>query len=326
MFLVSGLQASGKTSTTLKVCRDEDVTGFLLDLRVYKGNKNDQKEMTAFVIESIMANPFAEKSLPRHVMGLFFPKPAADSVWIGLRAAFKQGNMVIVVDEVQKLANEYMTHDGIFNELCIMSPHGPVILLGSEYSIPQYMLTMSHVAKRTKVLYAPTATTEEMLPHVQARFKEHAPKIVEQLDGSFELLGRLVPEAMPDHLEKLFEWHKERLIYALELTDDGMKSARKAASTGEAMVATAKLAFGSAPIRPFNKGTLELAQAGGAKIETLDLGEKASFATPMTERAMKDLVCSEAVLAIMQKRVPPELFKEFVEAIEGKCTKAVPMV
>merc|ERR1711862_301039 len=88
------------------------------------------------------------------------------------------------------------------------------------------------------------------------------------------------------------------------------------------MKAAAHMAFSKEPVQPLAAGTLELAQAGGAKITTIESSpakEVASFATPMTEAVMKELVCDKFVLDIMKKRCTPDDFKEFESKIKGKC-------
>ncbi|CAJ1393787.1 unnamed protein product, partial [Effrenium voratum] len=110
----------------------------------------------------------------------------------------------------------------------------------------------------------------------------------------------------------------EQLKYSLELTKGGMKKEEKATKTGKAMLAAAEMAFGP-PVEAFDKNTLELAQVGGAKIETTDDGLQASWASPLTGEVMKELVCDEGVAAIMKERVPAETYKKFEQVIKGRC-------
>ena len=101
-----------------------------------------------------------------------------------------------------------------------------------------------------------------------------------------------------------------------------MEKEEKANRTGKAMIAAAEMSFGL-PVRPFDRNTLELAQAGAAKIETAANKLRASWASPLSGEVMKDLVCDKAVAAVMKKRVPEEIFLEFEKVIEGRCPPAV---
>ena len=197
-----------------------------------------------------------------------------------------------------------------------------MVLVASEYAVAQHFKAMTHIAKRTDVKYSPAPTADEMYPYVQQLFEERfGPKVVDEilrrLDGSFELVHRL--DRHRDYgIEGVRKWHREQLEYGLELTETGMKKEEKATKTGEAMIAAAKMSFGL-PVKPFDKSTLELAQAGAAKIETAADELRASWASPLSGEVMKELVCHKAVAAVMKKRVPEETFLEFEKVIEGRC-------
>ena len=121
-----------------------------------------------------------------------------------------------------------------------------------------------------------------------------------------------------DGVEGVRKWHKEQLEYGLELTKGGMEKEEKANRTGKAMIAAAEMSFGL-PVRPFDKNTLELAQAGAAKIETVANELRASWASPLSGEVMKELVCDNAVVTVMKERVPEETFLKFEKVIEGRC-------
>ncbi|CAJ1393278.1 unnamed protein product [Effrenium voratum] len=326
MTLISGLQTSGKTSAVLKECHDQGKVGFFIGLGDYTGEENDKEKIEEFVVGSLISNQTATfHSWFQHMKWLFFPQPQPDAVWKGLRGAFKAHpqELVLVVDETQILANKVMQHSGILNRFCALSLWGNVVLVASEYGVAQYFKLMTHVTERTDMRYSPAPTSEEMQPHVKERFEadfgeEGVAQIVRSLGGSFELLRRL-DENRALGIEGVKKWHKEQLEYSLELTETGMKKEEKATKTGEAMLAAAKMAFGP-PVKAFDKATLELAQVGGAKIETKkDDGLQASWASPLTGEVMKELVCDEGVAAIMKKRVPAETYKEFEQVIKGRC-------
>ena len=167
----------------------------------------------------------------------------------------KAGGLVLVVDEAQKLANKHVLADRIMNIFCGASSYGPVILIASDYNVPQFLKRMSHIHSRTTVIFARTATKEEMLPHVRARFGDQvAQQVVDSFDGAFsllELMDRMDPkEAVGANISKVREKLKDQIIDSLELTENGMKMAERAACTGGAMVAAATLAFGAGTIWP----------------------------------------------------------------------------
>ena len=68
-----------------------------------------------------------------------------------------------------------------------------------------------------------------------------------------------------------------------------------------------------------DKNTLELAQAGAAKIETVANELRASWASPLSGEVRKELVCDKAVVTVMKERVPEETFLKFEKVIEGRC-------
>ncbi|CAJ1436846.1 unnamed protein product [Effrenium voratum] len=323
MTLISGLQMSGKTSAVLKECHDQGKVGFFIDLGFYTGKTNDKEKMEKFVVGSLISNQTATfHSWLQHMKWLFFPQPQPDAVWKGLRGAFEAHpqELVLVVDETQILANEVRQHSGILKEFCALSLWGNVVLVASGYGAAEYFKLMTHVTEHMR--YSPAPTSEEMQPHVKERFEadfgeEGVAQIVRSLDGSFELLRRL-DENRALGIEGVKKWHKEQLKYSLELTKGGMEKEEKATKTGKAMLAAAEMAFGP-PVEAFDKNTLELAQVGGAKIETTDDGLQASWASPLTGEVMKELVCDEGVATIMKKRVPAETYKEFEQVIKGRC-------
>ncbi|CAJ1374196.1 unnamed protein product [Effrenium voratum] len=325
MTLISGLQTSGKTSAVLKECHDQGKVGFFIGLGDYTGEENDKEKIEEFVVGSLISNQTATfHSWFQHMKWLFFPQPQPDAVWKGLRGAFKAHpqELVLVVDETQILANKVMQHSGILNRFCALSLWGNVVLVASEYGVAQYFKLMTHVTERTDMRYSPAPTSEEMQPHVKERFEadfgeEGVAQIVRSLDGSFKLLRRL-DENRALGIEGVKKWHKEQLKYSLELTKTGMEKEEKATKTGKAMLAAAEMAFGP-PVEAFDKATLELAQVGGAKIETTDDGLQASWASPLTGEVMKELVCDEGVATIMKKRVPAETYEEFEQVIKGRC-------
>ncbi|CAJ1393982.1 unnamed protein product [Effrenium voratum] len=329
MTLISGLEMSGKTSAVLKECHDQGKVGFFIDLGFYMGKTNDEKKIEEFVVGSLISNQTATfHSWLQHMKWLFFPQPQPDAVWKGLRGAFKAHpqELVLVVDEMQILANEVMQqrhrqHRGILNEFCALSLWGNVVLVASEFFVAEYFKLMTHVTEHMR--YSPAPTSEEMQPHVKERFEadfgeEGVAQILRSLDGSFLLLRRL-DQNRAVGIEGVKKWHKEQLTYSLELTEGGMKKGEeKATKTGEAMLAAAKMAFGL-PVEALHKNTLELAQVGGAKIETTDDGLQASWASPLTGEVMKELVCDKGVATIMKKRVPAETCKKFEQVIKGRC-------
>mmetsp|Transcript_51060 Transcript_51060/g.108487 ORF Transcript_51060/g.108487 Transcript_51060/m.108487 type:complete len:171 (+) Transcript_51060:3-515(+) len=168
-----------------------------------------------------------------------------------------------------------------------------------------------------------------MRPYVKERFEKDfgadgVEQIVNLFGGSFELLQNLTEfsaAGITAGIAAVRMWHKHRLQISLQLTEHGMKDAAKASSTGEAMVAAAKLVFGL-PVCAFDKGTLELAQVGGAKIETSDAPTTASLASPLTGEVLKELVCDETIHAIMKTRLPEELYQNFQLVIKDKCWTA----
>lgn len=98
-----------------------------------------------------------------------------------------------------------------------------------------------------------------------------------------------------------------------------MKAVSRATRTSEAMVAAAKLAFGTSPVAALDKGTLELAHAGAAKVESAGLGQTATWAAPMTEDVMKEVLCDGAIHKIMEERIEKILYSKFEKAIKGRC-------
>lgn len=326
MTLISGLQNMGKTSGVLKECHDQGRVGFFIGLGDYKGARYNEEKLDTFVVERIISNDKCmERSLLQNILYLFFPLPDSKWVWYGLCAAFKRhakANLVLVVDETQVLANDGLQHSGIMNEFCTLSSSGSVCLVSSEYNVGQYLKMMTHVDSRTDIIFAPAATPDEMLPYVRKRCEAlgevDIKKIVESLDGSFKLLHRL-EEHMEDGIDGVRAWHKEKLVNGLEVTPNGMKTEAKQASTGLAMLAAATMAFNEAPIAAFDQSILELAQVGGAKIETVRNVMRASWAAPITGDVMTELICDAAVRTIMKKKVPPDICTEFEEAIKGKC-------
>ena len=86
----------------------------------------------------------------------------------------KAGGLVLVMDEAHKLANKHVLADRILNIFCKVSPHGPVVLISSEYNIPLYLKMLTHVFSRTVFVFGRTGTKEEMLPHACARFGDQA--------------------------------------------------------------------------------------------------------------------------------------------------------
>ena len=73
------------------------------------------------------------------------------------------------------------------------------------------------------------------------------------------------------------------------------------------------------PMLIVDKNTLELAQAGAAKIETVANELRASWASPLSGEVRKELVCDKAVVTVMKERVPEETFLKFEKVIEGRC-------
>ena len=324
MTLISGLRMSGKTSAVLKECHDQGKVGFFLSLGEYQGEQNKMGEIKEFVVSSLISNGTGTiQGWFQWLKWLFFPEPRPDTVWQGLKGAFKANphRLVIVVDETQVLANKAMHHGGILNEFCALSPFGSVVLIASEYAVAQHLKEMTHIAERTRVIYPPTPTAEEMRPHIRHLFEERfGSKVVDEVarrfDGSFKLVRRLKELGSVEGVRK---WHRQQLVDGLELTEGGMTSAEKATRTGQAMIAAAKMSFGL-PVEAFDKYTLELAQAGAAKIETVeDDLVIAKWATPLSEEIMKELVCDTNIFAFMKKRVPQGLILEFEQVIQCRC-------
>jgi len=332
MTLISGQQVTGKTSAVLKECHEQKRVGFFIGLGEYKGKKESHKNIEAFVVSNLISNRTAvNHSCFQQLKWLLFPKPDDASVWWGLRRAFEKHphQLVLVVDETQVLANKAMQHSGILNEFCAISAWGQVLLLASDFEVPQFFQVMTHVHKRTIMVYSRSASPEEMRPYVKERFEKDfgadgVEQIVNLFGGSFELLQNLTEfsaAGITAGIAAVRMWHKHRLQISLQLTEHGMKDAAKASSTGEAMVAAAKLVFGL-PVCAFDKGTLELAQVGGAKIETSDAPTTASLASPLTGEVLKELVCDETIHAIMKTRLPEELYQNFQLVIKDKCWTA----
>ena len=232
----------------------------------------------------------------------------------------KAGSLVLVVDEAQKLANKHVLADGILNVFCKASPYGPVIMISSEYNVPQFLKMMTHILSRTKVIFAKTATKEEMLPFVRAFFGDQAAqKVVDACDGAFQLLLELMDKADVDAgLSQVRDDYKMDIVHKLELHQDIM-SADRAKRTHKAMVAAAQLAFSEELIDPFKDGALELAQAGAAKIEGQGSSTSTAWAAPMTNDIMKEVLCHRAYHTTIMKSVEDSLYKEFEEVIEGRC-------
>jgi len=304
-------------------CHAQKRRGFFVDLGGYTSNPGyGEKEIEAYIAGSLVANEAVHHNVLQRAAGLFFPLPEPACMLAGFAKAFKAGGLVLVVDEVQRLANQHVLADGILNIFCKVSHRGPVVLVASEYNVPQFLKRMTHVKSRTRLVYAPTATAEEMLPYARDRFGDQAAQhIVDTFDGAFGLLQQLdLTRGVEVGIQAVQRRHKKKVVHNLELTEDGMQVADRATRTGQAMVAAATLAFGAGPVDPFNKGTLELAQAGAAKIESFgDDDERAAWAAPMTQGMMREVLCDGAIHAIMKQRMDSDLYNKFKHAIEGKC-------
>mmetsp|Transcript_78471 Transcript_78471/g.172008 ORF Transcript_78471/g.172008 Transcript_78471/m.172008 type:complete len:416 (-) Transcript_78471:248-1495(-) len=328
MTLISGQQVTGKTSAVLKECHEQKRIGFFVSLGNYKGEKTDRQTIETFVASNLISNhTHVYHSLFQQLKWWCFPQPKPGSVWQALRGAFEKHpqQLVLVVDETQVLANEAVQHSGILNEFCALSAWGPVLLVASEFGVPQFFQVMTHIESRTTQMYSPSASTEEMRPYVKEHFEkdfgaEGVEQIVNSFGGSFMLLDHL-NHHRADGITGVHNWHKQKLKTKLQLCEDGMENEQKARSTGQAMIVAAKLTFG-VPVEAISKGTLELAQVGAAKIETSNSLLTASCATPLTAEVMKELVCDTTIHAIMKKRVPQELYQTFQLVIKNKCQTA----
>ena len=253
----------------------------------------------------------------RHVSHLpHSGKPHVKHVNMGYGQA---GGLVLVVDEAQDLANKNVLADGIMNIFGEASSYGPIILIIPDYTVPDFLRT--RVRSSIEVVFAPMATREEMLPYARARFGDQAAqKVVDAFGGAFGLLRWMDTKAGVDvGISDVRAMHKNRIVDSLDLTESGVKMADRAARTGEAMVAAAKLAFSAGEIDPFARGTLELARAGAAKIESHGSVNRASWAAPITGDIMKEVLCDGAIHATMKERIEDRLYKDFEEVIKGRC-------
>lgn len=238
----------------------------------------------------------------------------------GLKAAFKGGGLTLVVDEAQVIANEQLRHSGMWNLFCKCSGFGPVVLLSSEYAIPQELKKMTHIASRTRAFYCPTATPDEMRSHVEHRFgAKYAQLVLDKLDGSFKLLrwldGRPLPKGIDDVREKL----RADLKLNLGLSETGLQDPVRARKTARAMTAAARLAFGPPPAA-LDPSVLELAAVHGAKVEGSDI-LKASFATPLTGEVLEEMLCDAGLRSLLRGGLGGEavLWTDFEEIVAGKC-------
>eukprot|EP00971_Amphidinium_carterae_P107893 2136149-Amphidinium_carterae.1 len=351
LYWLSGLQMSGKTHTVMHKMSEKKKTGFFFNFAEVGGDK-----LNDFVATEILMPPSNRVNIYYHncVFNFFkgvawtvFPAPSMDSKkLLGIfKKALADGDLAVVCDESQLLVNvaldseKYEASNAFLNLLCTISAQNVVICIGSEYASEDKLKKFSHILSLTKLIYAPSATTKEMSGHVEKRYKETALAektnlIVEECDGSFYLLNQL--DDFKD-LDDVKAFAKEKLIGALELTQDGMKESKRAECTAEAMIGAAELAFhnqdGNINV---GKNIRELAQVRAAKIHTEGTHTKASFTSGIYEAIMKELVCDKGIKKVLEnnghlrskRQGPSEIIAEieskdllaiFNQAIEGKC-------
>ena len=322
MLLVSGLQVIGKTQGTLRCCAEEGRRGFFLDFGRYARGVDEDK-VNSYVISAMLTNGRVRRSWFGQVLWWTLPSPQQDygTFDAGLKMAFKGGGLTLVVDEVQVIANEKLRHSGMLNLFCQCSGFGPVVLLSSEYAIPQELEKMTHIASRTRVFYCPMATVDEMRQHIEARFgTKHAELVLRKLQGSFRLLKWLDGQPLPEGLMNVRQKLRADLKHKLGLESGVLMLPGRAETTAKAMLAATLLAFGPAP-EALDPVVLELASAHGAKIDGGDM-PKASFATPLTGEVLTEMVCDKAVRDLMTEYLEgKKIMLKFDDAIKGKCTR-----
>lgn len=312
MTLFSGLQQSGKTTAVLMECAAQERCGFFVDMGEYKQDLGCHEKLSRFVANSFIDNLHVYRSRWQHCLSLFLPRPKEDVVYDSVKDVFSHIiSCTLVVDELQLLVNSNVKHAGILNTFCKLSALGTVVLISSEYNVPRHLEEMSHISSRTQVIFAPTASQHEMLPHVKDRFgPSRADSIVRLVDGSFFLLKQLDRfNHATDQLGSLENFFKAKLITALELTQHGLHDEGKATRTARALIAAAWLAAGK-NINPRDPATLELAQVHGAKLETDIVTRKvtASFSTPLAQRVLHELVHDKSTWELLrEKKLSPNI-------------------